>query len=66
MLVLTRSGCHLCEVAIEVVAEVCAELGTGYTTQDIDTDPELLRRYTDEVPVVIFDDMSSMLDDSDY
>ena len=55
VLVLTRSGCHLCEVAIEVVAEVCAELGAGYTTKDIDTDPELLRRYTDEVPVTFVD-----------
>jgi hypothetical protein len=55
VLVLTRSGCHLCEVAIEVVAQVCDELGTGYTTKDIDSDPELLRRYTDEVPVTFVD-----------
>ena len=55
VLVLTRSGCHLCEQAIEVVAQVCAESGTGYATQDIDTDPELLRRYTDEVPVTFVD-----------
>jgi glutaredoxin len=55
VLVLTRSGCHLCEQAIEVVAQVCAESGTGWTTQDIDTDPELRRRYTDEVPVTFVD-----------
>jgi glutaredoxin len=55
VLVLTRSGCHLCEQAIEVVAQVCSELGTGYATQDIDTDPGLLRRYTDEVPVTFVD-----------
>jgi glutaredoxin len=55
VLVLTRSGCHLCEQAIEVVAQVCAELGAGYTTRDIDTDPELRRRYTDEVPVTFVD-----------
>jgi glutaredoxin len=53
--VLTRPGCHLCEQAVEVVAAVCAETGTGYTTQDITTDPELLRRYTDEVPVTFVD-----------
>jgi glutaredoxin len=55
VLVLTRSGCHLCEQAIEVVAQVCAESGTAWTTQDIDTDPELRRRYTDEVPVTFVD-----------
>ena len=55
VLVLTRSGCHLCEQAIEVVAQVCAESGTGWTTRDIDTDPELRRRYTDEVPVTFVD-----------
>lgn len=55
VLVLTRPGCHLCEQAVEVVAAVCAETGTGYTTQDISTDPELLRRHTDEVPVTFVD-----------
>ena len=55
VLVLTRPGCHLCEQAVEVVARVCAESGTGWSTQDITTDPELLRRYTDEVPVTFVD-----------
>lgn len=55
VLVLTRPGCHLCEQAVEVVAAVCAEVGTGYRTQDITTDAELLRRYTDEVPVTFVD-----------
>jgi glutaredoxin len=55
VLVLTRSGCHLCDQAVEVVAQVCAELGTGYATRDIDSDPELRRRYTDEVPVTFVD-----------
>jgi glutaredoxin len=55
VLVLTRSGCHLCEQAVAVVAQVCAEVGTEYATQDIDADPELRRRYTDEVPVTFVD-----------
>lgn len=55
VLVLTRPGCHLCERAVEVVSRVCAETGTGWSTQDITTDPELLRRYTDEVPVTFVD-----------
>jgi glutaredoxin len=55
VLVLTRPGCHLCEQAVAVVAQVCAETGTGYATRDITGDPELLRRYTDEVPVTFVD-----------
>ncbi len=55
VLVLIRPGCHLCDQAVDVVARVCAETGTGWTTQDITTDAELLRRYTDEVPVTFVD-----------
>jgi hypothetical protein len=55
VLVLTRPGCHLCEQAVDVVSRVCAETGTGWSTQDITTDAELLRRYTDEVPVTFVD-----------
>ena len=55
VLVLTLAGCHLCEQALEVVAAVCAEAGEDFRTTDIDTDPELRRRYTDEVPVTFVD-----------
>ena len=55
VLVLVRQGCHLCDQALEVVAAVCAETGDSYTTQDIDADPTLVRRYTDEVPVTFVD-----------
>jgi hypothetical protein len=55
VLVLVRQGCHLCDQALEVVSAVCAETGDSYTTQDIDADPELVRRYTDEVPVTFVD-----------
>jgi hypothetical protein len=55
VLVLTRAGCHLCDQAVEVVARVCAETGTGWSTRDVDADPELRRRYTDEVPVTFVD-----------
>ena len=55
VLVLVRQGCHLCDQALEVVSAVCAETGDSYTTQDIDADLELVRRYTDEVPVTFVD-----------
>ena len=56
---LTRPGCHLCDEARTVVAQVCAELGESYEEIDLDAagadDPELHRRYTDEVPVTFVD-----------
>ena len=55
VLVLTRQGCHLCDQAIEVVAAVCAETGDSYATRDVDADPELVRRYNDQVPVTFVD-----------
>lgn len=51
----TRRGCHLCDVAQEVLDRVCAELGESYETVDIDTDPALVARFTDEVPVTFVD-----------
>ncbi|MEU4418889.1 glutaredoxin family protein [Nocardia salmonicida] len=51
----SRPGCHLCDVAREVVVRVCADLGEEYAEVDIDTDPELRERFTDEVPVTYVD-----------
>jgi hypothetical protein len=55
VLVLTRPGCHLCENAEAVVATVCRELGVGWSSRDITEDPELLRRYANEIPVTFVD-----------
>jgi hypothetical protein len=55
VLVLTRAGCHLCEAAVAVVAGVCAATGDSWAERDIDGDAELVRRYTDEVPVTFVD-----------
>lgn len=51
----SRPGCHLCDVAREVVARVCADLGEEYAEVDIDRDPVLRERFTDEVPVTYVD-----------
>ena len=51
----TRAGCHLCDQAREVVALVCAELGESWLEVDIDADPELRSRFTDDVPVTFVD-----------
>ena len=51
----TRSGCHLCDEAREVVRRVTAEQGTSFAEVDVDTDDELRRAYSDQVPVVMVD-----------
>ena len=51
----TRAGCHLCEEARLVIESVCVDLGEEYAEVDIDTDPDLVARFTDEVPVTFVD-----------
>ena len=55
VLILTRKDCHLCDQAIELVAAICAETGEAYATRDVDENPELHQRYTDQVPVTFVD-----------
>ena len=53
---LTRPGCHLCDEARRVVAAVCGEAGVEWVERDISADPELVRTWTDDVPVTLVDD----------
>ncbi len=55
VVVYSREGCHLCEVAEQVVAQVCAAAGASWERVDVDTDPDLVRRFTNEVPVTFVD-----------
>jgi glutaredoxin len=57
---LVRDGCHLCEEAISTTQQVLEEVGEGFPATeldlrliDVDSDPELLERYSDEVPVLL-------------
>ena len=51
----TRPGCHLCDEARAVVDRVCTDLGESFDEVDIDADPALVERFTDEVPVTFVD-----------
>lgn len=55
VVVLVREGCHLCEAAVAVVEQVTGETGDTWATVDVDADPALARRWTDEVPVTFVD-----------
>jgi glutaredoxin len=53
--VYTRADCGLCEKAEADVARICADVGAGWTTVDVDSDPELRAEYGDRVPVIEVD-----------
>jgi len=55
--VVSRQGCHLCEVAEADVARICAELAVEWRVEDVDTDAALLAEYGDRVPVILIDDV---------
>ncbi|WP_240477377.1 glutaredoxin family protein [Jiangella muralis] len=55
VLLLGRPGCHLCDDARAVVAAVCAEMGVRWAERSIDDDPELRRRYGEQIPVTFVD-----------
>jgi glutaredoxin len=52
---LTRAGCHLCDVARQVLGEVAAASGEGWCEVDLDSDPHLLEEYWDRIPVILLD-----------
>jgi glutaredoxin len=55
VVVYSRQGCHLCEAAEREVARICAERGADWARVDVDADPDLLRRFSEMVPVVFVD-----------
>jgi len=56
---LSKPGCHLCDDAREVVAEVVAALGdrvrAPVTVDEVSIldDPDLLEKYSEEIPVLL-------------
>ena len=50
-----RAGCHLCDAARDVVADAAGRAGAGWAEVDVDTDPALVERYGELVPVVTVD-----------
>lgn len=49
----TRSGCHLCDVAKDVVHAVRLDRPFDLDVVDVDTDPGLTAKYGSEVPVIL-------------
>ena len=51
----TRKRCCLCDDAKALLHAARAKAQFDYEEVDIDLDPELVRRYNDEVPVIAID-----------
>ena len=52
----SRSNCHLCDVALEVLEQMQSEFSFMINKKLIDGDPELEEKYGDSVPVILIND----------
>jgi glutaredoxin len=59
VLVYTRKGCHLCEIVKESLVKLERRGLFRWQEVDVDTDDQLRRQFTDEVPVVFIDGRKS-------
>ncbi len=55
VVVYSRGGCHLCEVAEQTVAEVLSGTGIDWLRVDVDLELDLIAKFNDEVPVTFVD-----------
>jgi glutaredoxin len=55
VLLVTKVGCHLCESAEQILNQVCSELGLTFEKKYLHDNPELARKYQEEIPVVLID-----------
>lgn len=55
VVVYTRPDCHLCEVALDIVAEVCSLAGASWKQVYISGNDELTAQFSDQVPVTYVD-----------
>ena len=51
--VYSRSNCHLCEVALEVISEIRRDFKFTVTKILIDGNSELEEKYGEQVPVIL-------------
>ena len=51
----SRHGCHLCDDALKVLESLREELNFKIDVVNIDEDAELIKLYSDQVPVIHID-----------
>jgi len=55
VVLLGKPDCHLCHVMEDIVAPVLAARGIALDVRDVRADPETLRRYRNDIPVLLVD-----------
>jgi glutaredoxin len=55
VVVYSRRGCHLCEIVKETLSKLQRRGGFTWQEVDVDSDEQLRRQFTDEVPVIFID-----------
>ncbi|MEY4314488.1 MAG: glutaredoxin family protein [Actinobacteria bacterium] len=53
--VFSRTGCHLCEIAIDKINSLKDELNFDLEIKLIDADAELEKEFGEQVPVIMID-----------
>ena len=69
VVVYSRKGCHLCEIVKETLTKLHRRGGFTWRDIDVDSDEQLRRQFTDEVPVVFIDGRKAFkyrMDESDF
>ncbi len=54
--VYSRTGCHLCEIAIDLINSVKGSDNFSLEIKLIDNDGELQKEYGEQVPVILIDE----------
>jgi len=54
--VYSRTGCHLCEIAIDLINSVKGSDNFSLEIKLIDNDSELQKEYGEQVPVILIDE----------
>lgn len=52
---ITRPGCHLCDVAKEAMDRIAADTGEQWQEINVESERELEAEYGDRVPVILLD-----------
>ncbi|MBI4787860.1 MAG: glutaredoxin family protein [Chloroflexi bacterium] len=56
----TKPGCHLCEIAHQLLLGLRREFELTFEERDITRDPSLFEKYWDKIPVVLIDDRTTL------
>lgn len=55
VVLMSRAGCHLCEIALDDLGRILPDYGLEARVVDIDTEAELVAEYGERVPVLLLD-----------